>query len=97
MNSQNTFLLKDAIRDFLNTYPFIKDKVHENRIKDIWEKLMGTMISNHTRSLFLRNGVLTIEVNSASLRTELSYAREKIKNSLNSEIGENLITDIRLK
>ncbi|OQA02260.1 MAG: hypothetical protein BWY70_00071 [Bacteroidetes bacterium ADurb.Bin408] len=97
MNNHNTYLLKDAINDFLNTYPFIKDKVRENRIKELWEKLMGKMISNHTQALYLRNGVLFIEVNSASLRTELSYAKEKIKNTINSEIGDNSITEVRIK
>jgi len=97
MNNHNTFLLKEAFKDFLNTYPFIKDKVNENRITEVWGKLMGQMILKHTDKLTVRNRVLSVEVNSATLRNELNYAKEKIRNTINNELGDNLIDEVRIR
>lgn len=96
MNSFNEISLKEAIKQLLNAYPFIKDKVNETKVNEIWERVMGKMIAKRTKSIILRNKVLIIEINSASLRSELTYAKEKIVKIINAEFEENILDEIRI-
>jgi len=96
MSNSNEVTLKEAINQLFKAYPFIKDKVNENKITEIWEKAMGKMIAKRTKSIILRKKVLTIEINSASLRNELSYAKEKILKIINAEFEEVIVEEIRI-
>ena len=97
MNKSNELSLKEAFKQLLDTYPLIKDKFNENKLYVIWEKVMGKMIANRTQSITVKKKVLIIEINSASLRNELSFAKEKIKNIINAEFEENIIDEVRVK
>jgi len=97
MRNSNEVTLKEAIIQFLQSNPFIKDKINEKKIMDIWEKTMGKMICKRTTKIILRKKKLSIEVNSASLRNELTYAKEKIKNIINTEIGEDIVGEVIIK
>ena len=97
MNNSNEISLKEAIKKFLNANPYIRDKVNERNIEKIWEKVMGKMIVRHTQKITIKNKVITIEINSASLRHELSFAKEKIKTLINTESGEEIIEEVRFK
>ena len=97
MNSSNEITLKEAIKQLLDANPLMKDKVNENKIYEVWEKVMGKMIAKRTQSITIKGKILVIEVNSASLRNELSFAKEKIKNIINSEFGENILDEVRIK
>ena len=55
------------------------------------------MVAMHTRDLHIRNKILFVRMDSAALRNELSYAREKIVKSLNEEVNEEVIEDIVFK
>jgi len=72
MNSSNEITLKEAIKQLLDANPLMKDKVNENKIYEVWEKVMGKMIAKRTQSITIKGKILVIEVNSASLRNELS-------------------------
>ncbi len=61
-----------------------------------WEKMMGTAVARHTRELKLKDGVLTIKLESASLRQELSYAKEKIAERINQEFFPGLVKEVVL-
>ncbi len=97
MNSSNEITLKEAIKQLLDANPLMKDKVIENRIYEVWEKVMGKMIAKRTQSITIKKKILIIEINSASLRNELSFAKEKIKNIINTELGENILDEVRVK
>ena len=96
MSSSNEITLKEAIKQLFKAYPFIKDKVNENKISEIWEKVMGKMIAKRTKSIILKKRVLIVEINSASLRNELSFAKEKIIKIINAEFEEEVIDEIRI-
>ena len=97
MNSSNEITLKEAIKQLLDANPLMKDKVIENRIYEVWEKVMGKMIAKRAQSITIKKKILIIEINSASLRNELSFAKEKIKNIINTELGENILDEVRVK
>jgi predicted nucleic acid-binding Zn ribbon protein len=55
------------------------------------------MIAKHTKSLRIVKRVLYVEVDSAALRNELTYLREKIKKKLNKKAGDNLIDEVIIR
>ena len=97
MNNSNEITLKDAIKQLLDANPLMKDKINENKLYEVWEKLVGKMIAKRTQKITIKNKVLIIEINSASLRNELSFAKEKIKNIINAEFKENILDEVRIK
>jgi len=93
MRKSNEKPLKVAIEEFLNTF-HLKDKLNEARVIEAWGKVVGEMIAKNTGKIYIRNRVLFIRVESAALRNELMFARNKIIAALNREVGANVIEEI---
>ncbi|MFI5164495.1 MAG: DUF721 domain-containing protein [Bacteroidia bacterium] len=85
--------LKDAISSFLKTSR-LSGKLAEQKIIDGWEKIMGKMIARHTKQISIYNKKLILHLDSAPLKQELFYSREKIMQMLNEEAGEEVIKEI---
>lgn len=96
MKKANDYSLKEAIQEFLNTYR-LDDKLLERKVIESWDAVMGKMVGNHTKDIYIRNKKLYVKVDSAALRSELSYAREKIRDVLNKEAGTEVITDVIIR
>ncbi|HEY4797849.1 MAG TPA: DUF721 domain-containing protein [Bacteroidia bacterium] len=92
MNS-NEQSLKDAIGQFLKSTQ-LSGKLAEQKVITGWEKIMGTMISRHTKQISISNKKLYLQLDSAALRQELFYSREKLIKMLNEEAGEEVIQEI---
>ena len=92
----NEVILKDAIKGMIKHYN-LSHKVNESKIINTWEKQVGKMISKHTTNVFLDNRKLFISLDSAPLRQELLYAREKMVKIINENLGENVIDEIILR
>ncbi len=91
----NEQTLGDAIREMIATYR-IGRKLSEAKVIAAWEKIVGQMIASHTTEIRIYNRKLFIKLDSAALRNELFYAREKIKKMMNDEAGEELIDEVVL-
>jgi predicted nucleic acid-binding Zn ribbon protein len=89
----NVISLGEAIKAILKKHN-LERGFSEAGLINSWEKVVGTMIAKHTTGLRIKKRVLFVEVNSAALRNELSYAREKIIKALNDDAGQNLVDDI---
>ena len=74
--SSNEQTLKDAIGSFLKSSR-LSGKLAEQKILDGWEKIMGKMIAKHTKEISIRNKKLFLHLDSAPLRHECVYSREK--------------------
>ena len=96
MSNKNQYSLKEAIQEMLKAYQ-LDGKLKEINLINSWEKIVGKMIANHTKDVYISNKKLFIKVDSDALRHELLYSREKIKNSMNEEAGEELIEEVILK
>jgi len=92
----NLTSLGDAIREMLDRYK-LNNKYTEAGLINSWEGVVGSMIAKHTVNLRIYNRRLFVQVDSAALRNELTYAREKIKKALNKEAGRDLIDEIIFK
>ena len=89
----NEVTLKQAINQLLDTYK-LRGKLTENKLIESWEQLMGKVIAKHTKSIHLEKNLLIVQLDSSVLRQELSYAKEKIIDRLNEQLGKRIIEDI---
>ena len=96
MPRTNDRSLGDAIREFLHAYN-LEEKLNEQRLMKSWESVVGRMAAKHTKSLYVRNRMLFVIIDSCALRNELSYSKEKIMSELNRETGAIVIEDIVFK
>ena len=85
--------LRDVLQEILKSYR-LEDHLDETSLIESWEKVTGKMISAHTSNLFISNKVLYVTVDSAALRQELLYRKEKLLDLLNKPAGKEVIRDI---
>jgi predicted nucleic acid-binding Zn ribbon protein len=95
MRKSNEQPLKDVINRLLEVYK-LKDKLNEVRLIGTWEKVMGKVIAVRTKELYIKDKQLFVRLTSPALREELTFAKDKIKNMLNKEAGENVIDEVIL-
>ena len=93
MLKSNEQSLKEVINMFLKE-SHLSEKINEQKIISLWEKLMGKMIATHTKEISVSNKKLFLLLNSAPLKQELFYSREKIIQMLNKEMGDDVIQEI---
>ena len=91
----NTQSIKDALKRYTNFYR-LDSKLSEVQLINSWELEMGKVISNHTKKIYVKNKVLFVQLDSAIIRNELGYAKEKIVSRLNSRVGVKIIDKIIL-
>lgn len=93
MHPDNEHSFKDVLKDMVDSMKW-QEKLSEVKIRQVWTEKMGTTINNYTREINLRKGKLFITITSASLKQELSYEREKIRDMMNSRLGGDYVQDV---
>jgi hypothetical protein len=93
MRNKNSVTIKQALEMMVSDLK-IKGKLDESRIRDAWATVMGKPIAKYTTNISLNKSKLYVQVNSAALKHELNYSREKIKEVFNKELGEPIIKDV---
>lgn len=93
MKRSNEQSLRSVIEEFLKTFR-LQDKLNETKVLHSWEEIVGSMVAKHTQSLMIRKKILYVKVDSAALRSELMFAREKIISALNRKAGTSVVEDI---
>lgn len=93
MRKKNTELLSDVIRQVLKEQHLDKP-LNEKRVIDAWPLVLGNNIVQYTSELSIKNRVLYVSLTSSVLRHDLFLSREQIKNSLNKQVGVEVIVDI---
>ena len=69
----------------------------DSQLQELWSEIAGEQIAAGTRVMGLRNGVLTIGVNSSPLLSELSsFHHERLLEALQAKHGQR-IKDLRFK
>lgn len=74
----------------------LEEGYYEAAIVTHWEKMMGSAVARLTRSVKLSKGVLTISLDSAALRQELSFSKDQIVQAINKEVLPDLVKEVRL-
>lgn len=88
--------LNDVIGRLLKAYG-LEDGYYAAAVVTHWEKMMGPAVSKRTKQVKIENGKLIIVLDSAALRHELSFAKEKIAARINKEIMPGLIKEVELR
>lgn len=90
VNSQS---IGDVIQQYIKKSG-IQPKLDEATIIGQWEEIVGKMIARHTDDIYLKNRKLFIRFNSAALKQEMSYAKEKIIEEVNHALGHDAVGEI---
>ncbi|HYV93917.1 MAG TPA: DUF721 domain-containing protein [Chitinophagales bacterium] len=96
MKRSNDRPLKDALNELLDTY-HLKERVNELRLKENWEKIFGKTIARYTQAISVRNKKLFVNIDSASLRQELTFNKAKMIERINESIAPGFVEEIVLK
>ena len=91
----NTMHIGQAIQQLLTKY-HIKSKFDEANLVSSWERLVGKPIAKRTKKVYIRNKVLFVELNSPSLKHDLSLHKSKILDILKKEFGNEAVQEIVL-
>lgn len=86
----NDAKLGDVIKSLVGAYG-LSHKLYEAQIKAEWDVIMGPTIAKYTDKISLRKKTLYLQINSASLKQELLYGKEKIMKAVNEHIGKDYI------
>ncbi|MBN1420359.1 MAG: DUF721 domain-containing protein [Planctomycetes bacterium] len=74
------------------------ERARDGGLCDRWRDIVGPEIGEHTRPGTYRNGILTVEVDSAPLLAELStYCREALLDSLRADTGFHGLRALRFR
>ena len=93
---RNEVTLKDALKQMIQAYR-LKDKIVETRLVAGWEQLMGKTIARHTLDVYVKNHTLFIRLDSAPIRSEMHYSRERIMEMVNDFAGEAMVKEVVIK
>jgi len=93
MRKKNTESLREIIGQVLKNNHLDK-KLNDKHLIDAWPKVLGDNIKKYTTELIIKNRVLYVTLSSSVLRHDLFLSREEIKNSLNREVGAEVIKEI---
>lgn len=87
--------LGEAIQAFLDKHGLKQETKIQQAIGE-WPRLMGEPIAQNTEKIWFEGGTLYVKVKSPLWKNELQLARQKIKDTLNRDMGENLIKEVKI-
>ncbi|MBI9062134.1 MAG: DUF721 domain-containing protein [Marinilabiliaceae bacterium] len=93
MRKKDTQAIGDVVKELLKKQRLNRGLL-ENRAVHYWSKVLGDSVAKATRRIFIKNGVLFVELTSSVLRNELMMWKDKIIINLNIALGENIVKDI---
>lgn len=95
IKKNNEVTLKEALQAMVDRYK-MRPKLHEAKIKQEWANIMGPSINKHTKNVYLKRDTLYVQIVSAPLKQELSFAKHKIIKILNEELGAEVVKHVEL-
>lgn len=95
MKRNNEQSLKQALEGLVKDYG-LGAKLDEQAVREVWPGIAGDMIARHTVEITLRRGLLTVKVDSAPLRQELTFMRTTLKELINRHYEREVVADIRI-
>jgi protein required for attachment to host cells len=95
MRRTNDKSMKEAIEQMLNVYK-IKRKFDETSIIAAWPDLMGKMVANRTKQIYIFEKKLFLRVESSVVKHEIMQMRDQIIEKVNEKAGSVLIESIVL-
>ncbi|MDR1937762.1 MAG: DUF721 domain-containing protein [Tannerellaceae bacterium] len=97
MKRKNTQPIGEVLKNFFEDNAELYEKMLEIRVQRGWGEILGPMILQYTRNIYIKNHVLYVSLTSSVLRSELILSREKLIKSLNDYAGSTVIHDIVIR
>jgi predicted nucleic acid-binding Zn ribbon protein len=93
MKKTNDQPLSEVLQQMVHVFR-LKPNLYKTKVENIWAERMGKTIATYTRDIRLKDNVLFVTIESASLRNDLHFGREKIRVMLNEELGEDFLKEV---
>lgn len=94
MKKDSSIHIKDALKKYLKEEK-IDQRFNEKKLITMWSEMMGTPIASRTTGLFIKNKILFVKLSSAPLKQELTLAKAKVLELLETKMGEKIVEDVR--
>ncbi|MDF1673253.1 MAG: DUF721 domain-containing protein [Vicingaceae bacterium] len=88
--------LKKTIDQLLRAYGY-QDQLDEIELLKVYDEQVGKMFVNHTKNIAFKNKILYVQLDSSSLKQELSYVKEGLIQRLNQKMGKKMVEKIIIK
>lgn len=72
----------------------LKNGLRAAAIEEVWEKIMGKTVAKYTTKIQIINKTLFITTHVGALKNELHFQKELIKQRINEEFADNVVTNI---
>ena len=69
----------------------------EHRASALWPEIVGNGINRYTIRRYVKDGVMTVYLSSASLANELMLSRDSLIQRINEALGRDIIHEIIFK
>ncbi len=93
---QNDSPIGDVLKTIISDNK-LQPGIDQVSVQDAWKSLMGNGVNTYTRQVSLKGSTLYVELNSAVLREELSYGKDKIIKMINEELGREVVKEVVLR
>jgi predicted nucleic acid-binding Zn ribbon protein len=81
----------------LNRTLHLEPKILEQKVFALWREYLGAPLGTKTVPVSLSDGTLKIYTEYPPYRTELLFHKQKILDNLNAELGESVVTELRIE
>jgi predicted nucleic acid-binding Zn ribbon protein len=61
-----------------------------------WGRIMGTAIAENTEKVWYKDHILYLQISNPVWKNELGFAKTKIKDIVNREIGEPIVHEVKI-
>lgn len=83
----------EAIRNMLNAYR-LTPKFDSTVVTESWERLVGVQIAKRTRKIYLKDAVLFVQFDSASISHDFSMYKSNVLDIFQKEFGKGVVREI---
>ncbi len=90
-------MIGEVLRDIFEENTELYEKILEIRIKRAWGVVLGDMVLQYTRNLYVKDQVLYVSLTSSVLRNELTLCRDRLVKSLNDYARSAVIKEIVIR
>ena len=87
----------DSLIKKITKKPKISEGLRKIDIQEVVKNVLGKNLLNYIKDIHVMDEKLIIKLNSSSLRSELSYSKDKLLKNINDNFKESQIKEIILK
>ena len=87
----------DSLIKEITKKPKISEGLRKIDIQEVVKNVLGNNLLNYIKDIHVIDKKLIIKLNSSSLRSELSYSKDKLLQNINDNLQESEIKEIILK